>query len=139
MTRSNRSVVKALLPALAVLSLAACGSSPGSAPAPAPPSGIQGRAVVDTGCPVLTTQSACPTVPVAAHLRVTALGDGREVAAVDTGADGRFQVRLPAGRYQVDATASGIPMPMAPVQAEVAAGRFTEARVVFDSGVRSLR
>jgi hypothetical protein len=137
MTRSNRSVVKALLPALAVLSLAACGADAGSPPAPA--SGIEGRAVVDTGCPVLTTQSACPTVPVTAHLRVTALGGGREVAAVDTGADGRFQVRLPAGRYQVDATASGIPMPMAPLQAEVAAGRFTEVRVVFDSGVRSLR
>jgi hypothetical protein len=63
-------------------------------------------------------------------------GAGRVVAAVSSGADGRFRVALEPGTYSLRPESAG-PGPHAPVQtAVVAHGRYTVVRIVYDSGIR---
>jgi len=133
----KRFICRSTLVLMALLPLAACGAKVDAGHRPA--SGIAGQAVIDAGCPVLRTASACPTRPATAHLRVSDPTDGRQVRAVDTGPDGRFRVALPAGHYEIDGRADGSPLPLAPVSVVVAAGRFAPVRLVFDSGVRTVR
>ena len=132
----TRSMSEALV-LLALLPLAACGGSSGAGRAPG--SGVDGQTVVDAGCPVQRAGTTCPLLPVRAHLTITAERGQHPSATVDTASVGRFRVALAPGRYEVGGRASGSPSPLAPLAVVVTAGRFTTVRVVFDSGVRTVR
>ena len=64
---------------------------------------------------------------------------GREAARVTSGADGRYRVPLPAGRYTVLPLApSTAPFPRAAaVEATVVAGSVTVVNIAYDTGIRS--
>ncbi|MBC3192826.1 hypothetical protein H7X46_17310 [Pseudonocardia sp. C8] len=133
-TRSGAARRAGVLIALAVASGGACGDEPGGGQ----PSGVTGVAVVDVGCPTLTTAEACPTRPLPAHVRITDPGSSATVAEVRTPPDGTFRVELAPGQYRLHATTvDGRPLPYAePLTVEVPEGRFTPVTIRFDSGVR---
>ena len=96
-------------------------------------SGVEGTTVT-TRCPVVT-DTGCPKYPLTTHVIVTT-GAG-PVAAVDTGADGRFRIALTPGVYTIKATAmpAGITRP-ATTTVTVVAGRFASLTLELDSGIR---
>ncbi len=126
--------VTARLVGLAALAgaLAACGSG---AAVPAD-SGVRGRVWIGPMCPVVQEGVPCPDRPFAARIRV--LRDGKVVATTRSGADGRFRVALAPGRYVLDPVDPdrGAPPTSSPLPVRVAAHRFTQVRLVFDSGIR---
>ena len=102
-------------------------------------SGIEGQAVISPARPGPTRQGDSGTAPYKTTLAVSRLGDGREVARVETGSDGRFRVSLPPGEYTVG------PPPDQPRRrfprgqeqtVKVLPGQFTRITVSFDSGMR---
>jgi hypothetical protein len=103
-----------------------------------PRSGIEGRVTIGPQCPVLEEGVPCPDRPYQAELRVLEESSGRVVVTFTSGADGRFRVDLPPGRYVLD---PGEPLLVDEPRAEkmtinVEAGSYTEVTVRFDSGVR---
>jgi len=87
-------------------------------------------------CPVVRAGSPCPDKPISTELQVTR--DGRVVATVRSGEDGRFSVALAPGDYVlVPAQASPGGLPFArPVPVTVRPHVFTLVKVLFDSGIR---
>jgi hypothetical protein len=79
----------------------------------------------------------CPDLPFAATLLIRD-SQGRELCAVSSGADGRFQVGLPPGSYElVPLTSATGGLPFAASQwAAVASGQYTDVTVSYDSGIR---
>jgi hypothetical protein len=120
-----------------IVAFAACGSATGAIPS----SGIAGRVVSGPTCPVETVppRPECAPRPLAATLKVHRIGSHRPAIVVRSGADGRFRVRLRAGRYVVKAlpeSRSPLPRPPLPFDVRVKAGRFTRVRITYDSGIR---
>jgi hypothetical protein len=109
----------------------------GSTSAPQQPaqggSGVEGTTVT-TRCPVVT-DTGCPKYPLTTHVIVT--NSAGPVAAVDTGADGRFRIALAPGVYTIKATArpTGITRP-ATTTVTVVAGSFANLTLDLDSGIR---
>lgn len=127
--------------ALVPLFLAACaGSSPLDSPpsSSATSSGVRGAATVDVGCPVLEGDSPCPRTPLRARITVHPRGSEHQIAATETDDDGRFEIGLTAGDYDVrGVNLTGQPVPRAmPVQIQVQPGQYTEIDIEFDSGIR---
>jgi hypothetical protein len=100
-------------------------------------SGVRGRVLLGPTCPVEQQGSPCPDEPVEG-VRVRALADGDTIAEATSGADGRFELVLPPGRYTVEAVigAGGPGMFAKPVGVSVTAGAFVEIVVPVDSGIR---
>jgi hypothetical protein len=136
--------VKRQHPILLLLSLlaaglsASCADSRGDAVPAASTSGVQGRTMVDGGCPVVRAQSPCPDRPLSARLTITGADQTRTVAETTSDTDGRFRVPLPPGSYTIHpANLTGAVTPIAqPVTVTVTAGQFTVVTVPFDSGIR---
>ena len=99
-------------------------------------SGIEGRTMVDGGCPVEYEASPCPAKPISAE--ITASAGGRVIARVTSDADGRFRISLPPGSYVVHAInlSGGLYPRSAPVNVTVRSGRYTAVAVSFDSGIQ---
>jgi hypothetical protein len=97
------------------------------------PSGVEGTAVISR-CPVMT-DGPCLITPQTTHVVVT--NAAGIVAAVDTGADGRFRIALMPGVYTIEATArpAGITRPAA-TTVTVVVGRFLNLTLELDSGIR---
>jgi hypothetical protein len=102
-------------------------------------SGIEGQAVIQPVRPGPVREGHPPSkAAYQTTLVVYAENDGHEVARVDTGADGRFKVSLPPGRYIIGPPRDSqrrLPRGME-VAVEVLAGRHTTVTVTFDSGMR---
>jgi hypothetical protein len=83
----------------------------------------------------VVTDTGCPKYPLTTHVIVTTAAG--PVAAVDTGADGRFRIALTPGVYTIKATAmpAGITRP-ATTTFTVVAGRFASLTLELDSGIR---
>jgi hypothetical protein len=96
-------------------------------------SGVEGTTVT-TRCPVVT-DTGCPKYPLTTHVIV--MNAAGPVAAVDTGADGRFRIALTPGVYTIKATArpTGVTRP-ATTTVTVVAGRFASLTLDLDSGIR---
>ncbi|MFI2203222.1 hypothetical protein ACH47Z_21040 [Streptomyces sp. NPDC020192] len=130
--------------ALAVLALAAavsaagCGVSRGAGSPHASGSGIQGRTMVDGGCPVVRRHSPCPDRPLRARVTITSGDHSKKVTETTSGTDGHFRIALPPGTYAVrPANLTGAVDPIArPVTVTVTDGRFTTVVIHFDSGIR---
>ncbi len=98
-------------------------------------SGIQGRVVLGPTCPVQVVGSPCPDKPLAADVVVSNV-DGREVARVRSGGDGRFSVAMAPGDYVLTvAGLKGIQFSK-PLSVSVPDGRFVEVTVSVDTGIR---
>ncbi|MFB7445821.1 hypothetical protein ACFC01_47495 [Streptomyces mirabilis] len=128
----------AVLALAAALSAAGCGDSHGAGSPGASDSGINGRTMVDGGCPVVREQSPCPDRPLSARLTFTGGDPERTVAETTSDALGHFRVSLPPGTYIIRPTnLTGAVTPIAqPVSVTVTSGRFTTVVVPFDSGIR---
>jgi hypothetical protein len=75
--------------------------------------------------------------PYAAIIDV-ATPDGDVVETVESGSDGAFSVRLPAGSYQlVPRSPEDSPLPYAaPLDTTIVAGKTTKVQIAYDSGIR---
>jgi hypothetical protein len=102
-------------------------------------SGIEGQAVISPARPGPIRQGDSGSAPYQTTLVVLNNGDGREVARMQTGSDGRFRVSLPPGEYTVG------PAPDQPRRrfprgeqqtVKVLPGQFTKVTIGFDSGMR---
>ncbi|NUT94070.1 MAG: hypothetical protein HOY78_18815 [Saccharothrix sp.] len=107
-------------------------------PAGTPDSGIDGRTMVDGGCPLAKDAPPCPDKPLPARIRITAAGTDTTTAETTSDDTGHFRVPLPPGRYTLHpANLTGHMLPTAqPQDVEVTAGRYTTVTVPFDSGIR---
>ena len=119
--------------------------NPGPPPPPPPPlrcdptaaSGIAGLVLIGPTCPVVRPDDPCPDRPFSADL-VVRNAQGTAVCTTSSGEDGRFQVGLPPGGYELDPQSGqpgGLPY-AAPQPVTVEPGRYTEVTVTFDSGIR---
>ena len=108
------------------------------APTAAPGAGISGVVLVGPACPVIREGELCPDKPYPATLIVLDK-QGQEVARVQAGADGRFQVELAPGAYTlVPQQPKDSPLPHAPgkIDLMVTAGEYVSTTVTYDSGIR---
>jgi hypothetical protein len=113
--------------------LSACGSAGGGAP---DASGIRGTVVAGPQCPVVTEQSPCPDEPVdGAGIEV--YRDGILVATGTSDDDGRFEIELEPGTYEVHPVPpSDVGMFAKPVNVTVVDGSFAPVDLVVDTGIR---
>jgi Carboxypeptidase regulatory-like domain len=113
--------------------LVACGASGGGA-GPAR-SAVSGLVVAAPACPVESTASSCPPVPVdGAQIRL--LRGGNVVSTGRTGADGTFALSVPAGSFVLRVTNSGGYRSEWSRSVTLTAEHTTTVRVVLDSGIR---
>jgi hypothetical protein len=131
----NRGVT-CLLAAFAILA-ASCGSSDTAGGGGASQgSGIEGAVNVGPTCPgpsIVNGTRDC-TEPLAADLRVVTDSTGQEAAQTSSDSEGHFRVDLPPGSYAI--TVPGNAGLADPVQVTVQPGKYSEADVLIDSGVR---
>jgi hypothetical protein len=122
--------------AIFLLVAVACGNrSPASGSAD---SGIRGRVVAGPQCPVEPAGgSECADKPVSTDVKVKNSGGGA-VTTVQTGSDGRFEVRLGPGTYVLEPADSGDGgfMFAKPVSVTVEPHRFARVTVILDTGIR---
>lgn len=120
-----------LVPVLVALALAACGGEGGGDAT----SGIRGQALAGPQCPVEIEGSPCPDVPFEGTVIATEVATG-DASTVETDADGRFELSLPAGTYEVSIVSESSPPFAKPQTVEVEAGSFTSITVAVDTGIR---
>ncbi|MBI1893255.1 MAG: carboxypeptidase regulatory-like domain-containing protein [Candidatus Rokubacteria bacterium] len=69
--------------------------------------------------------------------RITVLDPtGREVAAVDSDADGKFRIALPPGTYVLRPESSGLYPRASEQRVEVGPNSVSRVEIVYDSGIR---
>lgn len=113
-----------------ILLLATCSVQPASTA-----SGVEGQVFIGPVCPVVQEGQECPDQPYQATLIVNNI-NGREVAKVQTDAEGRFKVSLEPGEYILHPESPNV-MPFAAEQTfTVESGKFTQVIVNYDSGIR---
>jgi hypothetical protein len=125
--------VKRFAPVLvlvAALALGACGAS-GSGDGT---SGIRGQALAGPQCPVEIEGSPCPDRPFEGTVVATNTED--EDFTVDTDAQGRFELALAPGTYEVSIVSEDQPPFAKPQTVEVQPGAFTRITVAVDTGIR---
>ena len=66
-------------------------------------SGVEGRTMVDGGCPTISPDNPCPDVPLAAKVTVTKDSDQSVVTTVQSTEDGRYRIPLAPGSYTLHA------------------------------------
>jgi len=123
-----------VLAAIAVLtaSLATgCGGASG-------PTGLlEGKVTLGPITPVEQMGGEPDSGPYAAIIDV-ATPDGDVVETVESGSDGAFSMRLPAGSYRlVPRSPQDSPLPYAaPLDTTIVAGKTTDVEIAYDSGIR---
>jgi hypothetical protein len=98
-------------------------------------SGIRGQALAGPQCPVETQASPCPPVPYEGTVIATDVESGAEYT-VDTDADGRFELPLAPGPYEVSIVSETSPPFAKPQTVTVEPDSFTEITVSVDTGIR---
>jgi Carboxypeptidase regulatory-like domain len=119
------------VPVLVALALAACGGE-GEGDST---SGIRGRALAGPQCPVEIQGSPCPDLPFEGTVIATHTATG-EASTVETDADGRFELALPPGTYEVSIVTESRPPFAKPQTVEVTPGDYTTITVAVDTGIR---
>jgi hypothetical protein len=122
----KRSVL--LLVALAVASCGGAGAGAGT-------SGIRGQALSGPHCPVEVEGSPCPDLPWEGTVIAIDTETGEEFAVVTDG-DGRFELALAPGTYEVSIVSESSPPFAKPQTVTVEPGSFTEIVVSVDTGIR---
>jgi hypothetical protein len=123
--------MKRIVPVLVAVALAACGGE-GAGDAT---SGIRGQALAGPQCPVEMANSPCPDLPWEGTIVATDTSAGDRFTAA-TDAEGRFELALEPGTYEVSIEA-GSELPFAkPLTVTVEDDAFTEIVVSVDTGIR---
>lgn len=102
-------------------------------------SGVEGQVFISPMRPGPIRQGLPNKAPYETTLVIQTAGEGREVARLKTGSDGRFRVKLPPGEYEIMPAADrpGRFLPRAsPQQVKVLPGQFAQVTIYFDSGMR---
>ena len=100
-----------------------------------PDSGIHGLVVYGPTSPVCRTSHPCAR-PYQATITIRREPSGKIAARVRSGADGKFTVRLSAGRFLLQPH-NGRPFPRAASKTvTVHSHHFTNVTIQFDSGIR---
>ena len=101
---------------------------------------LQGHVNIGPLQPVVRVDEPTPVVPpevYAARQIVVYAADGQtEIARVQIGPDGNYEVALPPGPYVVDLTRSGIDRSNLPAKIQITAGQTTTLDVEIDTGIR---
>ena len=118
--------------ALLLAVLAACSDGAGDGDAA---SGIRGQALAGPQCPVEMAGSPCPDLPWEGTVVATETDSGERFTA-STDADGRFELPLSPGTYEVTIDAASTPPTAEPQTVTVEEGTFTEIEVFVDTGIR---
>ena len=117
-----------VLVAVAVASCGGNGSGDGT-------SGIRGQALAGPQCPVEVQGSPCPPIPYEGTVVATEVESGTAYT-VDTDADGRFELPLEPGTYEVSIVSDTSPPFAKPQSVTVEAGSFSQITVSVDTGIR---
>ena len=117
---------------LVILLLAACGDVAGGGDGG---SGVRGRALAGPQCPVEMAESPCPDLPWEGTVVATETESG-ETFTTSTDADGRFELSLAPGTYDVTIDAASTPPTAEPQRVTVEDGSFAEIEVFVDTGIR---
>jgi hypothetical protein len=123
--------MKRMVPVLVAVALAACGGDGSGDGA----SGIRGQALAGPQCPVEMADSPCPDLPWEGTVVATDTSSGDAFTAI-TDADGRFELSLAPGTYEVTIEAASTPPTAEPQTVTVEEGTFTEIEVFVDTGIR---
>jgi hypothetical protein len=102
-------------------------------------SGIEGQALISPTRPGPIRMGQGPSQkPFQTTLVILTSGEGREVARLETGSDGRFRVSLPPGEYRVGPPPSSARfLPRGSEElVKVLPGQFAQVTINFDSGMR---
>jgi hypothetical protein len=100
-----------------------------------PDSGIHGLVLYGPTCPVQRPGQTCVR-PLQASITIRREPAGTVAARVRSAANGRFTVRLVAGRYLLQPQ-NGKPFPRAGARAiSIRRGHFSAVTIRFDSGIR---
>jgi hypothetical protein len=101
----------------------------------APTAGIRGQALAGPQCPVEVEGSACPDLPWEGTVVATDVATEERFTA-KTDAQGRFELPLAPGTYEVSILVETSPPFAKPQQVTVEAGSFIEIVVAVDTGIR---
>ena len=130
--------MRSLIVIASVIAIAACAHAEGPSAHGAASGMLTGRIVRGPTSPI--SGPGIPMLPpppvAAAQLRIID-SRGAPVATVRTGADGHFQVTLPAGQYRVEGGSGlGGPTKNLPAKVTIHAGRQTRLDILIDTGIR---
>jgi hypothetical protein len=117
--------------ALALVLVASCGG----AGAGDGTSGIRGRALSGPHCPVEVQGSPCPDLPYEGTVIATNTETDEE-STVETDSQGRFELSLEPGTYEVSIVSESSPPFAKPQTVTVEPGSFAEIVVSVDTGIR---
>ena len=117
-----------VLVAVAVASCGGNGSGDGT-------SGIRGQALAGPQCPVEVQGSPCPPVPYEGTVVASDVDGGAEYT-VETDADGRFELPLEPGTYEISIVSDSSPPFAKPQSVTVEPRSFAEVMVSVDTGIR---
>ena len=116
---------------LVAVALAACGGE-GAGDGT---SGIRGQALAGPQCAVEMAEAPCPDLPWEGTVVATDTASGEEFTAT-TDADGRFELILAPGTYEVSIDASSSPPSAEPQTVMVDSGAFAVVDLFVDTGIR---
>ena len=119
----------------AVLVLGAIALACGGDDAGAPTAGIRGQALAGPQCPVEVAGSPCPDLPWEGTVVATNVATDETFTAT-TDAEGRFELPLAPGTYDVSILVETSPPFATPQEVTVDAGSFSEIVVAVDTGIR---
>ena len=120
-----------IVPVLVAVALAACGGE-GAGDGT---SGIRGQALAGPQCAVEMAESPCPDLPWEGTVVATDTASGEEFTAT-TDADGRFELTLAPGTYEVSIDVGSSPPTAEPQTVTVDAGAFAVVDLFVDTGIR---
>ena len=115
---------------LGVVALACGGDGAGT-----PTAGIRGQALAGPQCPVEVEGSPCPDLPWEGTVVATDVTTD-ETFTAETDAEGRFELPLAPGTYDVSILVETSPPFTKPQEVTVEAGSFVEIVVAVDTGIR---
>ena len=98
-------------------------------------SGIRGQALSGPNCPVEVEGSPCPDLPWEGTV-IAIDSDTDEEFTVQTDAEGRFELPLEPGSYDVSIVSESSPPFAKPQTVTVDPGSFTQIVVSVDTGIR---